>query len=258
MKSHKKLVAMTALGWMIVSPAWAAPARASDGQIQLKAGEMTLLPFLAMASEKLDLQIDASGLGGPVLETVTVPDLGPLTPERAREVLLTVLYHQGYAWIHDTATDLYRVVRQRDARDQELPLITDAKLLPDSDLLVHFVLPLENARPEYIARHLRSFMPANSRIIPNEATRTVLITDSAQNILKLRKLVAQLDTPEAGKKSREWMLAQAKKPDASCPPSGFEAPAPHPWILITLFSLIALVIGFLGRGYVIRRIEGGL
>ena len=33
---------------------------------------------------------------------------------------------------------------------------------------------------------------------------------------------------------------------------------PQPTMLIALFSLIALVIGFLVRGYVIRRIEGGL
>ena len=132
--------------------------------VHFKAGEMALLPFLDMVSEKLDIQIDASILGHDGA-TITVPDFGPLSPGRAEAVVLTALYQQGLTWIHDTAIDIYRVSRQRDTRDLEIPVIMDAGQLPDSDLMVTYIMGVVNTPPEFIARTLRSFMPANSRII---------------------------------------------------------------------------------------------
>jgi type II secretory pathway component GspD/PulD (secretin) len=219
-----------------------------------------------MVSEKLNLQIDASELSDSDFGAVTVPDAGSLTSERAKALVLTVLYRQSLTWIQDAATDLYRIARLRDARDQEIPLIIDTDKdrtpLPDSDLLVTYIMTIAHTPAEYIARTMRSFMPATSRIMSDDATNSVLITDSAHNISKLKSLVQQLDTPEVAKKAKDFLIARAKKADANC-----SAPMPglindtltqQPWILIALFSLIALVIGFLARGYVIRRIEGGL
>ncbi|MGK5085596.1 secretin N-terminal domain-containing protein [Bdellovibrionota bacterium FG-1] len=230
----------------------------TTAQIHFKPGEMGLFPFLEMVSEKLDLQIDASSLDNSPSEVMTVPDTGPLTLERAQAVVLTMLDLHGYAWIHDTSNDLYRILRQRDARDQELPLITDPRQLPDSDLLVTYIIPLQHIPPEPIARTLRSFMPANSRIIPDDSTQSVLITDTAHNISKLKDLVGRLDVPEVAKQAKEALLAEKNNRKVGCPVSGNGSQTPQSWVLIALFSLIALVIGFLARGYVIRRIEGGL
>jgi type II secretory pathway component GspD/PulD (secretin) len=243
------------IGLLLSVSAYAADGK---GEIQLKPGEMGLLPFLEMVSDKLDIQIDASRLSGSDLGTVTVPDLGAVSRERAQAVVLTTLYLQGYTWIHDSVIDLYRIVHQRDARDEEVPLITDQAQLPDSDLLVTYIMPIQHTPAEYIARTMRSFMPANSRIIPDETTSSVLITDSAHNIAKLKTLVQRIDTPEVAKEAKEFLAARAKKSEGNCPALASESRIQQPWVLIGLFSLIALVIGFLMRGYVIRRIEGGL
>jgi type II secretory pathway component GspD/PulD (secretin) len=232
---------------------------AAEGLVQFESGEMKLSDFLAMVSEKLDIQIDASGLGGAIQEIVSIPETGPLSPERAQAVVLTALNLAGDTWIHDSRTGFYRVLRQRDARDLELPAISDEKRLPDNDLMVNYVMRLGRTPPEYVARNIRSFMPANSRIIPDEMTRSLMITDSARNIAKLRKLVEKLDTPQAAQQARIWLEGQAKQAENPCPAMPWsETQAPKPVTLIALFSLIALVIGFLMRGYVIRRIEGGL
>jgi type II secretory pathway component GspD/PulD (secretin) len=234
-----------------------AHAENTSSMIHLKPGEMEFMSFLEMVSDQLDLQINASGLGS-VSGTVVVPDTGALTSDRAKSLVLSILYLQGYTWIHDSATDLYRVMRVRDARDQETPMITEPARLPDNDLLVTYVLSLENTPPDYIARIVRSFMPAFSRIIPEDLTRSVLITDSARNIGKIRKIIQQVDTPQVAKHVDEWLVAQAKGPGATCSEDRAEMSVAQSRILIALFSLIALVIGFLARGYVIRRIEGGL
>ncbi len=229
-----------------------------ETKIRLRPGEVGLVSFLEMASEELDLQIDVSGVDIRPLETVFVPDTGPISPERAKALVLTALYLGGYTWIHDTATDFYRVLRLRDARDQEIPIITDAALLPDSDLLVTYMMAIEHAPPEFIARNLRSFMPVNGRVIPDVTTASVVITDSARNISKLQKLVRPMDTPQVGEKAKEWLRARSKAAEAPCSGPGSDSRSLNQGVLIALFSLIALVIGFLARGYVIRRIEGGL
>jgi len=237
---------------------WGGRALAATDLVQLKSGKMGLNSFLEMVSDKLKIQIDASGLGGSN-DTVSVPEVGLVSTERAKAMVLTSLYLQGYTWIHSTAYDLYRVLPLRDARDQEIPLLTDSDPLPDSDLLVTYIIPIQHTRTEYIARNLRSFMPGDSRIIPHESMGAVLVTDSAHNISKLKELVQHLDTPQAAKLAKEELAEIAKRVDAPCPSfPGGNSQLPQSGILIGLFSLIALMIGFLARGYVIRRIEGGL
>jgi general secretion pathway protein D len=231
---------------------------ATVGPIQLKTGEMGFLNFLQMVSEKLDIQIDASGLGSNAeAQKVNVPDAGPLNSDRAKAEVLSILYLSGYNWIYNPSTNLYRVLNQRDARDQELPIITESKDLPDNDLIVTYFMKVAHASPEFIARNIRSFMPAASRIIPFEWTQSIIITDSARNLSKLKKLIEKLDTPQAAQEAKDFLAEKAKENDASCPPPPGPAGS-APGVLIALFSLIALVMGFLARGYVIRRIEGGL
>lgn len=227
-------------------------------KILLRSGEMGLFGFLEMVSEKLDLQIDASSLGVPPETSVVLPNTGPLSVESAKALVLSSLYLQGYTWLRDASTDLYRVMRIRDARDQETPMITEEAKLPETDLLVTYVMAINHTPPDYIARILRSFMPANSRIIPDEATRSVFITDSARNIFKLKKIIQQVDTTQTAKQAAEWLTTQSKRAEVTCPEDRVAPQTQQPTVLIALFSLIALVIGFLSRGYVIRRIEGGL
>lgn len=239
----------------------ARPVHAAD-TYRFKPGAIELMAFLEQVSGILEIGLDASAVeGGPIVE---IPDLGPVSRERAFAMFSSLLYQEGFTWVLDVSTGLYRVMRIRDARDQELPWIEDADLLPDSDQVVTYAMKLRYANPESVARAFRAFMPAYSRIIPESAMGSVLITDVASNLRKMRKLVQHLDTPEAAREfSREVAQhldarTQGSK-DCDAPwgnPSGLGTPGTGWWV--ALFSLIAAVIGFLSRGYVIRRIEGGL
>jgi len=255
---HRHSIKWSIAGLVLLSLSCSALAGDASSEIRFKSGEMGLIAFLEMVSEKLDMTIDASGLGSDSLETIAVPEMGALNRDRAQALVLTSLYLAGYTWIHDTAAEMYRVVRLRDARDLEIPVITDPAMLPDSDLLVTYVMSIQQTPPEYIARNMRSFMPASSRIIPNDANGTIIITDSAHNISKLKRLVERLDNPKSAKQAKELLANRASQAEATCPSPASDVLGPQPAILIALFSLMALIIGFLARGYVIRRIEGGL
>lgn len=256
LKGRLKLFAFASAIHLVSAAAFSA----SEGLVHLKAGESGLGEFLEMVSEKLDIQVNASGLD--LKERISIPETGPLPLERAKALVLSSLYLKGYTWIYNAPVDLYRVLKQRDARDQEVPMLSESDPLPDSDVIVTYVKPIRHTHTDYIARNLRSFLPANSRIIPDEAMGAVLITDSAHNLSKLTEMIRRLDTPQLAKEAKEWLAEMAKRTENACPQARGATsqfpPSPQPGILILLFSLIALVIGFLGRGYVIRRIEGGL
>jgi general secretion pathway protein D len=226
--------------------------------VQFKPGTMGLLSFIEMVSEKLDLQVDASRVSEMGRVSVSIPDLGPVSVDRAKAMVLTSLHLQGLTWIHVPSIDLYRITRERDARDEDIPLLQGNDSLPENDLMVTYIMDLHHVPSDYVARAMRSFMPANGRIIPVEETRAVIITDTAYNISKLKALVSKLDTEEVAKDAKKALLAGAKRLEQFCPSSASEFQGPQTWLWMVMFSLIALIFGFLARGYLIRRIEGGL
>jgi hypothetical protein len=176
-----------------------------------------------------------------------------MSRDQAMAQFLSVLDLRGYTFVHTHDLDTYRIVRRRQAKDADIPLITKREELPDTDAMVTFGMRLKHYPTDATSRSLRNFMPPNSRILSFDITNTLLITDGARSIARMLALVDRLDTPQSA--------ADLKK-SLSIPPRVEDCAKPeHPRqdiIQLVLFSLVALIIGFLIRGYVIRRIEGGL
>lgn len=121
---------------------------------------------------------------------ITIISNSPITVKQAWRAFLTALDMNGFALIPSGA--FIRIARQRDARDKQLRTYT-GKYAPDSDALITRLFGLKFLSAEEVARNFRSFMPANSRIIPYEQTNTVIVTDTGSNIAKLAKLLEILD-----------------------------------------------------------------
>ena len=121
---------------------------------------------------------------------ITIISNSPITVKDAWRAFLTALDMNGFALI--PSGKFIRVARQRDARDKQLRTYT-GKYAPDSDALITRLFGLKFLSAEEVARNFRSFMPANSRIIPYEQTNTVIVTDTGSNIAKLAKLLDILD-----------------------------------------------------------------
>ncbi|MBS1961233.1 MAG: type II secretion system secretin GspD [Bdellovibrionales bacterium] len=128
---------------------------------------------------------------------ITLISNSPITVKDAWRAFLTALDMNGFALI--PSGKFIRIARQRDARDKQLRTYT-GKYAPDSDALITRLFSLKFLSAEEVARNFRSFMPANSRIIPYEQTNTVIVTDTGSNIAKLAKLLEILDveTYDAG------------------------------------------------------------
>jgi general secretion pathway protein D len=121
---------------------------------------------------------------------ITIISNSPVTVRDAWRAFLTALDMNGFALI--PSGNFIRIARQRDARDKQLKTYTGA-FSPDSDALITRLFALKYLSAEEVARNFRSFMPANSRIIPYEQTNTVIVTDTGSNISKLSKLLEILD-----------------------------------------------------------------
>lgn len=121
---------------------------------------------------------------------ITIISNSPITVKDAWRAFLTALDMNGFALI--PSGKFIRIARQRDARDKQLRTYT-GKFAPDSDALITRLFSLKFLSAEEVARNFRSFMPANSRIIPYEQTNTVIVTDTGSNISKLAKLLEILD-----------------------------------------------------------------
>lgn len=121
---------------------------------------------------------------------ITIISNSPITVKDAWRAFLTALDMNGFALI--PSGKFIRIARQRDARDKQLRTYT-GKYAPDSDALITRLFNLKFLSAEEVARNFRSFMPANSRIIPYEQTNTVIVTDTGSNISKLAKLLEILD-----------------------------------------------------------------
>ncbi len=121
---------------------------------------------------------------------ITIISNSPVTVGDAWKAFLTALDINGFALI--PSGKYIRIARQRDARDKQLKTYT-GDYSPDTDALITRLFPLKYLSAEEVARNFRSFMPANSRIIPYEQTNTVIVTDTGSNIAKLQRLLEILD-----------------------------------------------------------------
>ncbi|MFL5812371.1 MAG: type II secretion system secretin GspD [Bdellovibrionia bacterium] len=121
---------------------------------------------------------------------ISIISNSPITVGDAWKAFLTALDMNGFALI--PSGKYIRIARQRDARDKQLKTYT-GDYSPDTDALITRVFPLKYIDAEEVARTFRSFMPANSRIIPYEQTNTVIVTDTGSNIAKLNKMLDILD-----------------------------------------------------------------
>jgi len=121
---------------------------------------------------------------------ITIISNSPITVGDAWKAFLTALDMNGFALI--PSGKYIRIARSRDARDKQLRTYT-GEYSPDTDALITRLFPLKYLSAEEVARNFRSFMPANSRIIPYEQTNTVIVTDTGSNISKLDRLLQILD-----------------------------------------------------------------
>jgi type II secretory pathway component GspD/PulD (secretin) len=126
------------------------------------------------------------------------------------ELLFTEMLNiNGFSRVPTGEPGTYQIMRQRDARDAAIPTFTaDEKNAPEFsrnfDLMTMRYKATHPDAVEPLARAMRSFMPANSRIIPDELGGWLLVTDTAPNLKKVYTMVKDMDRKPSAEFKRHW------------------------------------------------------
>jgi general secretion pathway protein D len=129
--------------------------------------------------------------------TMTLVSDSPMSPARAYNHFLAVLRTMGYAVVQSEGLD--KVVPEADAKligGSVSATDTGAPNTPGNQLVTQIInLRFENANN--LVAVLRPLVNPNNPINVNPATNSLVITDYADNLRRLARIVAALDVPNA-------------------------------------------------------------
>ncbi len=151
----------------------------------------SLNDVLVYLSEAAGFVID---LEVPVTGTVNVISRQPVTPDEAVDLLNTVLIDKGYAAIRNGR--MLKIVNRRDAQKRDLPveLGADPDRIPRRDEVVTQILPLKFGEAGKLVENLRSLLSDNATITANDASNSIIMTDTQTNIRRIATIIKALDT----------------------------------------------------------------
>lgn len=125
--------------------------------------------------------------------TINLVSEKPVTKTEAFDMLTSVLRLNGYAVVR--MPTFTKIVPEADAKQQAGP-VTDGRVRGDQIATQIYKLNHESAVS--LANVLRPLVSANNTINANPATNTLIITDYADNLKRLTRIIAALDIPVIG------------------------------------------------------------
>ena len=126
--------------------------------------------------------------------TLSLSTENPVTPAQAWEQFLAALRLQGYTVVETGG--LYKILPEADGKLQSASVQVDAgKLRGDQIVTEIFRLSHENANN--LVPILRPLISPNNVLNVNTGNNSLVITDYANNLGRLRTIIAALDTPSA-------------------------------------------------------------
>ena len=133
--------------------------------------------------------------------TITLSTEGPASPARAYNLFLTTLRLQGYAVVQSDGLD--KIVPEADAKLQggsvgvTEPADTGTGTTAGGSVLVTQIIKLNHESASNLVAVLRPLINPNNPINVNSGTNSLVITDYADNLRRLSRIVAALDVPNA-------------------------------------------------------------
>lgn len=171
----------------------AAPGAAAPGEgnkIQLNFRDVEILTVINLMSELTgkNFLID-----GNVRGKVTLIAPQPVTIEEAYQVFLSILEIQGFTVVPQGP--VIKVIPSADIKDSPIPTTTDDGALPAaaSDAFVTQLIPLQFADVNQIRGLVSPLVSKESSLLSYAPTNTLILTETASNIARLKTIIGALD-----------------------------------------------------------------
>lgn len=124
--------------------------------------------------------------------TINIVSATPVQKELVYPILLSSLRLQGFAAVE--APGLVKIVPEADAK-QHFGITTDKKLDVSGDRIITQVYPLRYESASQLVPILRPMVTPNNVIAAYNGANTLVITDYADNVKRLNKIIASIDQP---------------------------------------------------------------
>ncbi|THJ35300.1 type II secretion system protein GspD [Lampropedia aestuarii] len=131
--------------------------------------------------------------------TINLVTEGPVSPQSAFDQFLVALRLQGFTMVE--AAGLYKVLPEADAKLQSGSVYVSEgafpKRAPQGGQIVTQIFRLNYENASNLIPTLRPLISPNNTINVNPATNSLVITDYADNLARMAKIIAALDVSEA-------------------------------------------------------------
>jgi general secretion pathway protein D len=130
--------------------------------------------------------------------TLTLVTERPVTKQQAYEQLLAALRLQGFTIVEPARPDgIVRIVPEADAKLQGGPVVAPATPAPRGDQVVTQVFRLRYESATSMVPVLRPLIAPNNTISAYPANNTLVITDYAENLRRIARIIEAIDSPGA-------------------------------------------------------------
>jgi general secretion pathway protein D len=128
--------------------------------------------------------------------TMTLVTERPVTRRQAYEELLSALRLQGYTLVESAdAGGVARVLLEADAKLQGGRVTAPSAAMPRGDQIVTQVFRLQYESASNLVPVLRPLIAPNNTIAAYAANNTLVITDYADNLRRLARIIEDIDSP---------------------------------------------------------------
>lgn len=123
---------------------------------------------------------------------VTIISPTPIPVEQAYTVFESVLQVKGFTTV-EAPGGVIKVIPVRDAKETSVDTRSGSGLTPETDRFVTRLLPLRFIDAEAIANTLKPLASKEAALVAYAPTNTIILTDSAANILRIQSILESLD-----------------------------------------------------------------
>lgn len=127
--------------------------------------------------------------------TLNLHSVKPVTPEQAYHILIAALRMQGFAVVE--GPDTIKVLPEADAK-QHGGRIFGREVKAGGDHIVTQVYPLAHASAAQLVPVLRPLIAPNNAISAYPGANILIITDYAENLRRLSRIIEAVDRPNEG------------------------------------------------------------
>jgi len=123
---------------------------------------------------------------------VTVVSAKPMDRDQVYDVFLSILSVHGFAAV--PSGKIIKIVPQSQAKAENMPVVPPNKLPRGSELVTQ-IIAIKNVAAAQLVPLLRPLIPQQGHLVAYPSNNTLVISDYADNVSRLRKIIKRIDRP---------------------------------------------------------------